>query len=404
MLRRISFKQAIAAAAGSYYCRTFLWPISQSQQQWRSLLSSVNCYIRPLFFFLFSFYFTFSLTASLVVNIATSQYSPIASDPAMAPAFRIGTIGELCESNSPLTEKTIIFIETSGGNCLRPRQACAIESAARTNPDMKIRVHMATRPPPGYPELDGGYGLDGNCQSMDVLNRLDNVQIIREDLTRHFLGTPLEALLRGGKFEKSKFSFQHLSDVVRIAMLHKSGGIYLDLDVVVLRSLGCLRNTAGEVRSPEYKAGIENGVLIFDKGHELLNQYMRLMEREYDPLGRESIGPLAFLKAASEFCGFGGCEGCDFGHRFDCGDNWNLTVLYTEAFYPIPFRNRERFYEPNFPLVELDNFQTSYVVHVYGAGHGAQVAPSSLYGFLAQRFCPAVYLASYSTSRNKFEF
>jgi hypothetical protein len=74
MLRRIGLKQtiAMAAASGSYYWRTFLWPISQSQQQWRSLLSSVNCYIRPLFFFFFSLYFTFSLTASLVVNIATS--------------------------------------------------------------------------------------------------------------------------------------------------------------------------------------------------------------------------------------------------------------------------------------------------------------------------------------------
>jgi lactosylceramide 4-alpha-galactosyltransferase len=195
-----------------------------------------------------------------------------------------------------------------------------------------------------------------------------------------------------------------LSDVVRIAMLHKSGGIYLDLDVVVLRSLGCLRNTAGEVRSPEYKAGIENGVLIFDKGHELLNQYMRLMEQEYDPLGRESIGPLAFIKAARDFCGFDVCEGCNFGQLWVCRNNWNITVLYPEAFYPIPFRNRERFYEPNFPLTELDNLQTSYVVHVYGAGHGAQVAPSSLYGFLAQRFCPAVYGASHSKSRNKLKF
>jgi lactosylceramide 4-alpha-galactosyltransferase len=128
------------------------------------------------------------------------------------------------------------------------------------------------------------------------------------------------------------------------------------------------------------------------------------MEREYDPLGRESIGPLAFIKAARDFCGFDVCEGCNFGQLWVCRNNWNITVLYPEAFYPIPFRNRERFYEPNFPLTELDNLQTSYVVHVYGAGHGAQVAPSSLYGFLAQRFCPAVYLASYSTSRNKFEF
>jgi hypothetical protein len=75
MLRRIGLKQtiAMAAASGSYYWRTFLWPFSQSQQQqWRSLLSSVNSYFRLLFFFLFSLYFTFSLTASLVINIATS--------------------------------------------------------------------------------------------------------------------------------------------------------------------------------------------------------------------------------------------------------------------------------------------------------------------------------------------
>jgi lactosylceramide 4-alpha-galactosyltransferase len=227
---------------------------------------------------------------------------------------------------------------------------------------------------------------------------LSNVQIIREDLTQHLLGTPLESLLRSGKFEKSKFSFQHLSDAVRIAMLYKSGGIYLDLDVVVLRSLGCLRNTVGEVRTAGYKAGIENGVLIFDKRHGLLDHYMRLMEKEYDPLSRESNGPSGLLKAASEFCDYGACGGCDFGHMWVCRDNSNLTVLYSQAFYPIKFLDRERFYEPNFPLRELDNLQTSYIVHVYGAGHGAQVTPSSLYGFLAQRFCPAVYGASITKS------
>lgn len=320
-----------------------------------------------------------------------------------APEFRPGNIGELCESKSDATEKKIFFIETSGENCLRSRQACAIESAARTNPDMKIQVYMSRKRPPGNPEQDGGYGLQRHCESMNVLSKFPNVQIIREDLTRHVLGTPLESLLRSGKFEKSQFSYQHLSDAIRIALLYKSGGIYLDLDVVVLRSLGCLRNTAGEVRSSDYKAGIENGVLIFDKGHELLGHYMRLMEEIYDPLSRESIGPAGFLKAAGQFCGFGICEGCDFGQLWICRDNWNITVLYTEAFYPIPFRNRERFYDPNFHLKELDHLQTSYLVHVYGAGHGAQVVPSSLYGFLAQRFCPSVYSASLTKSgKSKF--
>lgn len=329
-----------------------------------------------------------------------------------APTFRPESIGELCESGANGAEKQMFFIESSGERCLRPRQACAIESAARTNPDMSIHVHMSLTPAPGIAEAEGGYGLDTHCQTMDILTQqFPKIKIIREDLTRHLLGTPLEALLPSdkvrppeapllsGKLEQSKFSYQHLSDAVRIALLYKSGGIYLDLDVITLRSLKCLRNTAGEVRSVDYKAGIENGVLIFDKDHELLNHYMQLIPHIYDPKSRECIGPNGLLKAAGEFCGFGICEGCDFGQLWICRDNSNITVLYTEAFYPIPFRERTRFYEPTFPLSDLDNLQTSYLVHVYGSGHGAQVAHTSLYGFLAQRFCPSVYTAS-SRSRD----
>ena len=35
----------------------------------------------------------------------------------------------------------IIYIETSGEECLTPRQACGIESAARANPSMNIRIY-----------------------------------------------------------------------------------------------------------------------------------------------------------------------------------------------------------------------------------------------------------------------
>jgi hypothetical protein len=269
---------------------------------------------------------------------------------------------------------------------------------------MTVEVYMALGPAPGTPEVQGGYGLKRHCETMDILSELPNVKIIREDLFQEFLGTPLETLMQSGKFEKSKFSYQHLSDAARIALMYKKGGIYLDMDVVVLRSLRCLRNTVGGVRSAEYKAAIENGVLIFDKSHELLGHYMHLMEKMYDPLVRESIGPIGLLKAAGEFCGFGDCDGCDFGQLWICRDNSNITVLYTEGFYPIPFREKERFYEPNFPLVELDNLQTSYVVHVYGAGHGTQVVPSSLYGFLAQRFCPRIYGASITSSNSNQHF
>ncbi|XP_057376748.1 lactosylceramide 4-alpha-galactosyltransferase-like [Daphnia carinata] len=384
-------KQTIFAMSASH--RRFLWLKIWESLRRIPIIPHLTSYIRRSSILLFSLYFSFLFTG-FIISISKPT-AIVYRGNVKAPTFQPQLIGELCESESLGAEKRIFFIESSGEKCLRPRQACAIESAARTNPDMNIYVHMALYPAPGSPEMEGGYGLNAHCQMMDILTKqFPNVKIIREDLTRHFIGTPLEALLQSGALEKSKFAYQHLSDAVRIAMLHKSGGIYLDLDVITLRSLNCLRNTAGEVRSAEYKAGIENGVLIFDKGHELLNHYMRLIPQIYDPSSRECIGPHGLLKAAGEFCGFGICEGCDFGQLWICRNNWNITVLYTEAFYPIPFRNRIRFYEPTFPLSELDNLQTSYLVHVYGSGHGAQVSHSSLYGFLAQRFCPSVYTVS----------
>ena len=49
--------------------------------------------------------------------------------------------------------------------------------------------------------------------------------------------TPLEAWLRSGKLEKSGFRLTHTSDVLRFLTLWKYGGLYLDLDVIVVKSL-----------------------------------------------------------------------------------------------------------------------------------------------------------------------
>ena len=301
-------------------------------------------------------------------------------------------IGELCRADS-VAEKRIFFIETSGQKCLRPRQACAVESAAITNPNMSIYVYMSLKPPPGIPEVDDGDGLERHCHTMDVIRKLPNVQVIYEDLMKHFVGTPLEKLVVNGTFEKSRFAYQHMGDALRIAMLHKYGGIYLDLDVVVLRSLSCLRNTVGQVVSWG-KSGIENGILIFDKGHQLLTFFMRLMTQIYDPNYRETIGPTGFLQAVRVYCNFPEGNFDEFGQFFVCHNNWNITVLYIQAFFPIQFLERPRYFAENFPLSELNNFQTSYAAHVYDSGHGARVPESSLYAFISQRFCPAIYSAS----------
>jgi lactosylceramide 4-alpha-galactosyltransferase len=63
---------------------------------------------------------------------------------------------------------------------------------------------------------------------------------------------------------------EHASDIFRLATLYKFGGIYMDLDCLVMRPLTDLSNAvASEMLRPLI---IANGVIIFDKGHPFLVQ------------------------------------------------------------------------------------------------------------------------------------
>lgn len=316
---------------------------------------------------------------------------PIVESGDTAPSFRPGMVRELCQSE-PNTEKRIMFIETSGQTCLRPRQACAIESAAITNPNMTVYVYIALKPPPGVQKTDKQDGLqsDSNCKTTDMLSNLPNVQFIYEDLTKYFRNTPLEPFVMGNALDKSKYPYQHMSDALRIALLYKYGGIVLDTDVMVLRSLHCLRNVVGQIVNWG-KFGMENSVLIFDKGHQILRFFMKLMKQIYNPEYKEVIGPVGLLQAFRIFCNFTADGFYEYGNYFECHNKSNVTVLHTAAFFPILHAERDIFFNNNFPSSYLNRFQTSYAVDVYGSGHEANVPEASLYSFLAERFCPTIY-------------
>jgi mannosyltransferase OCH1-like enzyme len=64
-----------------------------------------------------------------------------------------------------------------------------------------------------------------------------------------------------------------MSDLARILMLHAHGGWYLDLDVIVLRSLAGLTNGVGCLQWGNHRgrcSQVPNGIMIFDKGHDYL--------------------------------------------------------------------------------------------------------------------------------------
>ncbi|CAH8353558.1 unnamed protein product [Eruca vesicaria subsp. sativa] len=77
-------------------------------------------------------------------------------------------------------------------------------------------------------------------------------------------------------WRKTKFYATHYSELVRLAILYKYGGIYLDSDVIILGSLSSLRNTLG-MEDHTSNESLNGAVMSFEKKSpfllECLNEY-----------------------------------------------------------------------------------------------------------------------------------
>lgn len=121
----------------------------------------------------------------------------------------------------------IFFHETScfgrSGAELNSRQACAVESAARMNPDMTVNLlFLSPSTPSNQTQL-----------LVDLLLDYTNVRVNRVQIADYIKDTPIEEWYASGMLSSSYWPRSHMSDVMRYLTLWKYGGIYLDLDVVV---------------------------------------------------------------------------------------------------------------------------------------------------------------------------
>ena len=181
--------------------------------------------------------------------------------------FKVPGPKTLC-SSSGNSKGPIIYIESSGEECLTPRQACGIESAARANPSMEIRIYSNTAKL-GRPAWDSRvirHGIVRFCALNQILltdRQFDGnkIQFIRrnfEEWLPKFDGSTFK-LHHFDQMKKSPYWTVQLSDAARLILLEKYGGIYLDFDNIVFRSLHCLRNTLSYLQEELH---IENGIMV----------------------------------------------------------------------------------------------------------------------------------------------
>jgi hypothetical protein len=129
----------------------------------------------------------------------------------------------------------IVFLETrcvlhdsttgkESGLTISKREACAVASAANTNPDTKVYLLYTCT-------------IRGTlCDSPEYVKQMlshPNVRIWKLVVADFIKGTPLENWEFMEKINSSSWPVVHASDILRITALWKYGGTYLDLDFVL---------------------------------------------------------------------------------------------------------------------------------------------------------------------------
>lgn len=196
------------------------------------------------------------------------------------------------------------------------REVLAMESIFKTHPHGCLMIISTTMDSPhGYnimkPLLDRGFKLSA----------------VAPDLPLLFKNTPAEIWLdeiRSGSKDPGEIPLaQNLSNLIRLAVLFKYGGVYLDTDFIVLKSFKGLRNSIGaqaiDVTSKNWTR-LNNAVLIFDMNHPLLLSFMKEFAANFDGNKWGHNGPYMVSRVV---------------HEVEGKPGYNFTVLSPMAFYPV---------------------------------------------------------------------
>ncbi|PKI34527.1 hypothetical protein CRG98_045064 [Punica granatum] len=170
-----------------------------------------------------------------------------------------------------------------------------------------------------------------------MLNRGLKLLAVTPDLDYLFTNTPAEAWyseIKTGNRDPGGIPLaQNLSNLIRLAILYKYGGVYLDVDFIVLRDFSQLRNAIGaQSIDPESRdwTRINNAVMVFDANHPLLFKFIQEFALTFDGNKWGHNGPYLVSRVIRRVRG---------------REGYNFTVLPPTAFYPVDWTRIRRLFK-----------------------------------------------------------
>ncbi|KAL2620655.1 hypothetical protein R1flu_000860 [Riccia fluitans] len=190
------------------------------------------------------------------------------------------------------------------------------------------------------------------------------------------------------EWRKVELFYRHYTELLRLAALYKYGGIYLDMDVIVLNPLTSLHNTLGSESLPDGHSRPNGAVMVFDRFSPFLNACMVEFTATYDEKLVEWNGAALLDRVVNERLLGGDGSGGEMLSSY--------SVREPTAFFPLSTTEIFRYFvapENETGQVEEDLLykkivEESYTVHLWNSLTSNRVPePGSLVHRLMERKC-----------------
>ncbi|CRK94603.1 CLUMA_CG008103, isoform A [Clunio marinus] len=285
----------------------------------------------------------------------------------------------------------IFFIESSGVKLgssdigdLKERASCSIESAALLNPDSIIYVIFVSR-----------IKLNISETVKSIMN-YKNVELCRINLRDFIQGSIAESWIESDKLYDSSFLGNNISNFLRLFLLLKYGGTYLDTDVISKASINSIEenNFIGvESFDEQHNTSlINNAIMRFESmsiGHELVEKFLSEFMTNYNGHAWAWNGPHLVTQVINKFCDL---PRKPINEKYNCS---GVTILPTKMCSEISFREIGVLFSEDSSVYEktLERIKDSSLVHLFNRmsqGHKVRTNSKTAIIEMAKQYCPIV--------------
>ena len=286
-----------------------------------------------------------------------------------------------------LNMNNIIFIETNENKItLSSKVLCALESAALNNPNSLILLFAS------------------NVSILDskIFQKYTNIQVKKLLIEDVFNGTALMEWWRKFKHQINEglFKLAHISDALRLALLLKYGGMYMDSDTITIKNLDSLLEFPGLGAQTDKE--LANGFLNFPKNHKFIRQVIDEFSKSYTAGCWSCGGPVLISKVFRDYC-----KSKNFiqTHQLTKDKIFNYTknpenkpkceifVYPIGYFYHLPYFQSHIIFEKN-SSYNKQLFKDSYGIHIWNhlsSNFHARSGDGSIYEYYSKINCPYLY-------------